>query len=749
MQDPANSTRAAQLAQLSLHHDDTRHQPIAHSGRLVYAKPQDLPSFPSIGLGLDAKGSAASTAATLGWANSKSGEPSRPPRLGASISTLTTANMTEDHNPVTNSHGTNTALLAAQSAASSSASKPSSIDDRAPTTAHGSKSNHPHPHNAKPGALDHHRSLVAAKGAVARRQRAGSAPTPRESYPDEANAAANALNAATRAHRPMLYPIPLEEAGAIPYTTMNKLMFTSRPPVKIEVDEQKRADVLHASAVAMAKEMYTQQQRMMEAKKAHVEQRSPRADLEVSSSISDDPQPAQLTTLQDAAYKQAQARLASMQQKNLQNMDLQDYYGTKPLSRVFSVKGKLRKRSFSDGAVIEDQRRSEHIKNQMSLFSNRLSEIDEKKRQHDQDLLLAAAQRKVHEQLKSMDEKIATETGMVAPTTLTQWELKARAVAHSRATQKGSRQQGKVDIGAGITMDQEDINAIAARRVQPILDEINAKAELEHARQLEARLEAERKKEEHEVERSRQREAHDIQKKLKQQEKLEQHERKAEEKQEAKAKKEEEKAVKAKQKKLARAEKNQPAENDHDASEQLEPEEDMIVMNSSGQPVRVSGLDSEGTRTGTRPETRPEGPQEGPRSPQSKVKTWLKSRFSRGPKSPTEEQHKDKASQKGFVGGASLAENQGNHSATSLESRNSASVREVAMAGKNSASHSSRLEGDLLPASPLSEESDYEFFRDEVADQPITKLTPPRPIRSSSPVQSQSPARDSRFLEII
>ncbi|KAI1115834.1 hypothetical protein F5Y14DRAFT_449639 [Nemania sp. NC0429] len=657
--------------------------------------------------------------------------------------------MAEDYKPIANSYSANAALLAAQSATSSSASKPPSIDDRASTAAQGSRSSRPHQHNANPGTnpIDHHRSLVAAKGAVARRQRAGSAPTPRESYPDEANAAANALNAATRAHRPVLFPIPLEEAGAIPYTTMNKLMFTSRPPVKLEVDEQKRTDVLHASAVAMAKEMYTQQQRMMEAKRAHVDQGSPRADLEVSSSISDDPQPAQLTTLQDAAYKQAQARLASMQQKNAQNRDLQDYYGMKPMSRVFSVKGKLRKRAFSDGAVIEDQRRSEQIRNQMSMFSNRLSEIDERKRQHDQDLLLAAAQRKVHEQLKTMDEKIATETGMVAPTTLTQWELKARAVANSRALQKGSRQQGKVDIGAGITMDQEDINAIAARRIQPILDEINAKAELEHTRQMELRLETERKKEEHETEKSRQREIQDMQKKLKQQEKLEQQERRAEEKQEAKVKKEEEKAVKAKQKKLARAEKNKSAEHDHDAREQPALEEEMIVTNSSGQPVRVLGLNSEESRTRTRPEVL----QESPRSPQGKVKTWFKSRFSRGPKSPTEENFKEEANQRGFVGGAALTENQGNNSVTSLDSRNSASIREVAMAGTRPTSQPSRLEVDHhLPVSPLSEESDYEFYRDEALDQPITKLTtPPRPIRSSSRVQSQSPARDSRFLEII
>ncbi len=59
---------------------------------------------------------------------------------------------------------------------------------------------------------------------------------------------------------------------------MNKLMFTSRPPVKLEVDEQKRTDVLHASAVAMAKKMYNQQQKMIESQKAHADT-APRGNL--------------------------------------------------------------------------------------------------------------------------------------------------------------------------------------------------------------------------------------------------------------------------------------------------------------------------------------------------------------------------------------------------------------------------------------------------------------------------------------
>ncbi|KAI0459785.1 hypothetical protein F5B21DRAFT_454197 [Xylaria acuta] len=716
MQVSANSARAAQQAQLHHGHDDRRNQPIVNSGRLVYARPQDLPSFPSIGL--DAKGSAASAAATLGWVNKKSPEPRRP---GASASATTAAVMAEDcksapaREPAVSSHGANAALLAAQSATSHGASKASLSHGGIAAATSAFKSSRPNPPNTNSGALERHRSLLAAQGAVARRQRADSAPTPRESYPDEANAAANALNAATRAHRPASYRTPLEETGAVPYTTMNKLMFTSRPPVKPEVDEQKRADVLHASAIAMAKKMYSQQQKMIEAKKVYADKAPVRGNLEVSSSISDDPQPAQLTTLQDAAYKQAQARLARMQEKNAQNKNLQDYYGTTPLSHRHSIKGKLRKRSLSDGVVIEDQRRSQQIKKQMSLFSNRLSEIDEHKRQQDQDLLLAAAQRNVHERLKSMDAKIATETGMVPPPTLTQWELNSRAVAQSRALLHDNRQPGKVDLGAGIHMDQEDINAIAARRIQPILDEINAKAELEHARQLELRLDMERKREEQEVERARQREVQDIQKMLKQQERLEQKEKRAEEKQEAKAKKEEGKAAKSEQKKLARAEKTKSAEHEQGAAQQEARE-----VNSNIQPVRVPRLSTQETR----PQTSPEILEESPKSPSGRIKNWLKSRFSRGPRSPTEEQNKGKEIQKGFIGGVALTGSRGNKSATSLGAYPEA-------------------------ISPVNTDSEDGFSGNEVGDQRKTTLTPPRSVTASSSARVQSPARDSRFHEII
>ncbi|KAI1319891.1 hypothetical protein F5Y16DRAFT_93653 [Xylariaceae sp. FL0255] len=725
------------------HDDDTQHQK-QHSGRLVYAKPQDLPSFPSIGL--SDHGSAAGAAASLGWANKKSPEPWRP---GKSPSASTAALMAADYKsapawePVASSHGAKAALLASQSVRSSQTSKPSPNNHGHSAATLAFESHRTTVRNNEAEALERSKSLLAAKDAVARRRRSESAPIPR--YPDEANAAANALTAATRANRPAPITPSIERAGAIPYTTMNRLMFTSQPPVKPEVDEKQRADVLHASAVAMAKKMYTQQQKMFDAKKKEFAEKAAGDNIDAFSSVSDDYQPAQLTTLQDAAYKQAQARLAKMQQDNAKKRELEDYYGTKPPSRRTLMKGKLRRRASSDGAVTEDRKRSQQIREQMSLFSSRLSHVDEQKRQHDQELLLAAAQRNVHDRLKGIDEKIASETGMIPPSTLTQWELKAHAAARVRSQQPENPQQGKVDIGAGRYMDQDEINAIAARQVQPLLDEINEKAEKEHARQTELRLEMERKKEQEETEKARQKEIHDAEKKLKQQEKQEQKEKKAEERQEAKAKKEEEKANRAEQKRLLRTEKAKSMEhNTTIENEEPDVQGTVVQLNSIGQPVSVPRSD---THDAPEPPEYRRSSEESPKSP-GKMKTWIKSKFRRKSKSVDEDQGKRKSGERGFIGGASLS-GMDNDSTASVDNR-SGSVRAIAMAGRTSSRRQSGSGGgNTEPVSPLSSESDDEYFVDEARDRVTTELTPPRPVRDFSPAHSRSPTRDSRFHEMI
>lgn len=482
----------------------------------MYAKPQDLPSYPSVGLG--SNGSAASAAATLGWASQTSPELWKPNKSASASAAAVLAKdykMAPSWEPAASSHGARAALLASQAARTSvDAGKPATTShpQSAATLAFKSDRHDRTVQRTNPAQdLGRRGSMHAAKGAMAnRRQRAVSTPAINAaSYPDEANAASNALAAATRAHKAPRSP-SMDEAGASPYTALSRQMFTSHPPVKTETEDQKRADVLHASAVAMAKKMYNQQQRIIEEKRARGEE-DPVAD-----SDDEHPAPTGLGSLQDAAYRQAQARLAKMHEDNLKNRDYQDYYGAAHPHRRSTVRAKLRRRASSDGDVTaEDQKRSAQIRKQMSIFSSKLSQVDEKKRQEDRDALLAAAHKNVQAQLRGMDEKVAAQTGMVPPSTLTQWELKAHAAAQARSYDRGTGvQQGQVDLGAGLKLDKDAIDAIAMKRVQPVLDEINEKAETERARLAELRLEEERRKTELEAEKARKKEHDELAKKI-------------------------------------------------------------------------------------------------------------------------------------------------------------------------------------------------------------------------------------------
>ncbi|RYO84367.1 hypothetical protein DL766_007654 [Monosporascus sp. MC13-8B] len=576
------------------------------------------------------------------------------------------------------------------------------------------------------------KSLRAAKGAMAGRQRAQSSPLALESYPGEAKAASNALAAASRAHQPTRSVVRSEEAGAVPFTTMNREMFTSRPPVKPEVDEQKKADVLHASALAMAKKMYGQQ-KMIDAKKHHVEAASPGGRRDSLGSLSDDGQPARFTTLQEAAYRQAQERLAKIHQENLKNRDYQEYYGAGQPQRRFAVLNKLRRRASSDSAVVDDQARSQQIRRQMSIFSNKLSEVDGKKRQQDRDALLAVAQRNVRARLKSMDEKITAETGMVPHSTLTEWELKAHAAAQTRSEARLDSNADTVDVGAGLRVDRETIDAIAARRVQPVLDEINEKAEKEQARQIELKLEMERKKEEEEREKARQKEILDINRRLKEQDKQLQKQRKAEEKQEAKAKKEEEKAAKAELKRLTKSEKHHPSPDEPQGhEEQPQAIGETVVTESSNQPVSIPR----------------------PASPTAASPNRQDEEADEAPKTPRDEENPNN---KGFVGGAALTGmERNNNSSTSLDGR-SGSIRAIAMAGRDQSRERTPVrDGSSAPAtagneadvSPMSDSGDGEHFT-EAPEPPLSALTPPPKTIPDNSTKGESPGRDSRFREIM
>ena len=341
---------------------------------------------------------------------------------------------------------------------------------------------------------------------ASRRPRATSTPASpdaRESSQLGSKAASSALDGATKAHRASMLASPsVEDTGAVPVTTMTRNMFTSHPMVKPEVDQQQDSERLHQSAVEMAKKMYNQQQKMMDQARERGE------DPEKAASSSP------YLNLQDAAYKQAHDRLSKLHDEHQKNRDMQEYYGNASAAapkKRFSVSNKLRRRHSDDD--FDDHEESEKIRQQMSIFSNRLSEVNKTKQKEDRDALLAAAQRNVKARLHGMDEKVYNETGKVNPTLMSGWEVKAQAAAQLQSESRNEN-QGKRDIGGGMYMNQEQIDAIAAKRMQPMLDDINEKAENERERLAALKLEEESKKAEQERERERDREAKEITKQI-------------------------------------------------------------------------------------------------------------------------------------------------------------------------------------------------------------------------------------------
>ncbi|KJK77947.1 hypothetical protein H634G_06914 [Metarhizium anisopliae BRIP 53293] len=771
------------------------------TGRIKYADPRSLPSFPSSGLAPD--GAAASAAASLGWSNRKTinlWKPDPSSSASAAAALAKDYKMAPQWEPAAQSDGHKAALLAVGSASAAlkqtdttksgpsqdtwgnsaatqafHANRPASAEPL--SLAHGSsaatqafnenrsqsmrKPRRPH---TPPGD----KSLVAAKGAM---RRPLSSTGLADVQASEASAAASALNGAALAHRKSMTARPgVEEVGAVSVTTMTRNMFTSHPPVKPEVDERTYNEKIHQSAVEMAKKMYARQQLGGDQPK------------DASGQASGASQPNQYMNLQDAAYKQAQARIAKLHDEYHQSREFQEYYGSEKASNPkhrFSMSRKWGRRGSHSEDDLDDRQQSEKIREQMSMFSSKLSQVDKGKRDKDREALLAAAQRNVKAQLHGMDEKVYQETGRANPSLITDWEAKAQKAAQAQHEARTDDSKGKIDIGGGMFMTQEEINAIASKKIQPVLDDINDKAETERERQEVLRMEEQARREQAEKEKARDRETKEIAKKDKEQEKQEEKAKKLQEKMDEKARKDEERATKAEQKRQAKEEKRRskhgPAvattSSPHQGEHTQEADENPAGREEEtrGETAEELGLAGSGPTVETTAEA-PGSPQhktEGSTSPTAKVKGWIKNRFSRG-KSIGEHDKKRRS----FFGGASLKDHAGDGSAASIENR-SASMHEVALAGKSGEEHETKHEAakesahreakrdsqGVSPVSPVSTPLEEEL---ELADEAKNKgkgveeeerpsrktsLDPPRPIEDPAVRTSSSPTRDSRFRE--
>lgn len=752
---------------------------------LKYASYKDLPSYPSSGLpstGTRQSDSAAGAAASLGWANQKTFEHWKP---DASSSAATAATIGWNHKapaqwqPQQSASGAKAALLAAQSdrripvwkpersawgnSAATLAMKPKQTGSQTPPT------------DRKPTALDRHGSLVAATGAMSgSRKRAESSPTIPASYPDEANSKANALRAATHANAVSKLPKQVPMGGASPVTNMPKEMFSSNPPVGSGANEKSRADVIHASAIAMAQQMYTAIQKhdndmsRAAALDAHGRQRSV--------SLSDTgPAPMKFNNLQEAAQRLAQERLAKLHDEHAQSREYRDYYAgpptLQPTPSKLLTRSHFRRRSSSDASPEADEETSKKIRAQMSLFSSNLSKVDDKKRQQDRDALLAVAQRNVAKSLQGMDEKVFAQKGKVTPAMMSEWEAKARTAADQQR-QHRMENYGKIDIGGGVFIDQSQVDAIALRNVQPVLDEIDAKTEAQRNRQMEMMLDAEEKRRQVEVEKARDMESKEMHRQLKEHEK-----------EERKAKKAEEKASKRPNRRFSRHNKHESVDSQSSAPETIlmsgaartttagtdravaesrEPEHSRPTSDEEEQDVPITEFENKSAPNAPSDQVVSDirDPLTTPPSSPKGVKGWLKNTFRRGSKS-----HKQRSSisSSPFVGGANLTKTGAEMHETSkatpvnedtAEASPSTKIDDIVKAERDNvdrdASTVSMMSESSLTnrnrAADSADDEETEIFEesrdhfDEDSDVANPTCGAERPI---------SPARDSRFREAI
>lgn len=293
------------------------------------------------------------------------------------------------------------------------------------------------------------------------------------------------------------------EAARIQHAKVSRDMYTEHPPVALEVEEKNHQNALRASAISMAKQMYDSQEKRRHSDAAG---RSAAAAAANESKHRIDEgdikeQAKRYLYVQEAAQKLAAERLAKLDAN--ENDGFRSYYGyessTKSRLRRFSRRG--RASSNPEPVDSDDEFQSRRIRSQMSQLNRNLAQVDAKKEQ-DRRALLAVAERKVQAQMLGMDEKIFNETGKMSPAMIEEWDAKARAKAVENSETRMAN-HGKVNIGGGRFVDQSDVDAVAAARIQPTLDEIAEKVEKQKAREEEERLDREEEKRQAQIERER------------------------------------------------------------------------------------------------------------------------------------------------------------------------------------------------------------------------------------------------------
>ncbi|KAL2888727.1 hypothetical protein HOO65_030228 [Ceratocystis lukuohia] len=327
-----------------------------------------------------------------------------------------------------------------------------------------------------------------------------------------------ALSAATVAHAPYLDNAQRRASAPPLYATRPRSMYSASSPTNGNINvsapgyDRSRQEELHATALAMAQQMFAQQQ-------AGSSKGKQKANM-ASAGVTHDP-------LHEKAWKLAQARLAQMDDGSLAVRDSQSYYiaEDRTSSRKFSRLGRRHSRqddgsSGADGddSDAEDGDFKAHADDQpRSIFAKRLSSVQVRKRQSERDALLAAARRNVENTMAEIDEETMATTGRLHPRHVTAWEAKAQKAAARRKAKRDRADEDdpdtpvsswagpsdKYNVGGGVTVDKTEVEALANQNLEPLFTDIKESAAIEKERKEQQRIEQETKKQEESADKAR------------------------------------------------------------------------------------------------------------------------------------------------------------------------------------------------------------------------------------------------------
>ena len=273
--------------------------------------------------------------------------------------------------------------------------------------------------------------------------------------------------------------------------SVSREMYTEHPPIRMEVEETRHKDALHASAVALARQVYAMNQKHDSPTTESTLQRGPNHPLK-QNAISH-------LGLQDTAQRLATERLAKIKGPD-ESTAFRSYYGyptERPRSAHLLRRGHRGVGSAESDGVADDKEHSRRIRSQMTLLEAQIAQVDASKcdqRDSDRKRVLEMAELRVQEQMHKLDENVFNETGKMSPAMMEEWDAKARARIHEKRVMEDTQVTDKVNLGGGKYIDQHEIDAIAEVRVRPTLDNIDQAVGRKKAAELDEKSNKEEKK---------------------------------------------------------------------------------------------------------------------------------------------------------------------------------------------------------------------------------------------------------------